>query len=127
MYQAVEHCLLPVGTFGDVAGQDLAILLNALRCIKLVDCLRQLGMYGPSLLHHYGGVGRSELHHHSTYCCSQVKTLNAQGGGDEPEDMMAALSAAGHLDWQAKARFLILIADSPAHGRCVYVGCGRPP
>lgn len=48
---------------------------------------------------------------------SQVKKLQAQGGGDEPEDMMAALSAAAQLQWQAKARFLVLIADSPAHGR----------
>jgi hypothetical protein len=51
------------------------------------------------------------------HCCSQVKKLQAQGGGDEPEDMMAALSAAAQLQWQAKARFLVLIADSPAHGR----------
>jgi len=49
--------------------------------------------------------------------CSQVKKLTAEGGGDEPEDMMAALSTAAQMDWKAKARFLVLIADSPAHGR----------
>uniref|UniRef100_A0A383V437 VWFA domain-containing protein n=1 Tax=Tetradesmus obliquus TaxID=3088 RepID=A0A383V437_TETOB len=47
---------------------------------------------------------------------AMVKKLQVQGGGDEPEDMMAALSAAAQLQWQAKARFLVLIADSPAHG-----------
>eukprot|EP00775_Hariotina_reticulata_P003371 gene3371-3646_t len=48
---------------------------------------------------------------------SMVKQLRAQGGGDEPEDMMAALSTVAQMDWKAKARFLVLIADSPAHGR----------
>jgi len=47
----------------------------------------------------------------------QIKALGAMGGGDEPEDIMAALSAAAGLDWQAKARFLALIGDAPAHGR----------
>ena len=30
---------------------------------------------------------------------------------------MAALAAASRLDWKAKAKFLILITDAPAHGR----------
>jgi len=30
---------------------------------------------------------------------------------------MAALQAASHLSWTSKARFLVLIADAPAHGR----------
>eukprot|EP00878_Enallax_costatus_P013375 GHUV01013985.1.p1 GENE.GHUV01013985.1~~GHUV01013985.1.p1 ORF type:complete len:1200 (+),score=534.70 GHUV01013985.1:114-3713(+) len=46
-----------------------------------------------------------------------VKKLEARGGGDEPEDIMAALSIAAQMDWKAKARFLVLIADAPAHGR----------
>jgi hypothetical protein len=46
-----------------------------------------------------------------------VKKLVAQGGGDEPEDVMAALQAASGLCWTSKARFLVLIADAPAHGR----------
>lgn len=50
-------------------------------------------------------------------CGVQVKALTAQGGGDEAEDIMAALQAASRLSWTSKARFLVLIADAPAHSR----------
>jgi Mg-chelatase subunit ChlD len=46
----------------------------------------------------------------------QVKSLQAAGGGDEPEDMAAALATAAGLDWCSKARFLVVLADAPPHG-----------
>jgi uncharacterized protein YegL len=47
-----------------------------------------------------------------------VRTLTASGGADGPEDVLPALHAAATgLDWRAKVRFLVLIADAPAHGR----------
>lgn len=47
----------------------------------------------------------------------QVQTLRAEGGGDTPEDILPALDKAASLDWSSKARFLLLIADAPCHGR----------
>jgi hypothetical protein len=47
----------------------------------------------------------------------QVRQLVAQGGGDEPEDVLAAFNQAATLNWTGRARFLINIADAPAHGR----------
>lgn len=47
---------------------------------------------------------------------SQVQKVRAYGGNDGPEDVLHALARATDLKWQAKARFLVLVADSPAHG-----------
>ena len=44
------------------------------------------------------------------------------GGGDVPEDCLGGLNAAANLSWQAPTRFLVLIADAPAHGR----DCSKP-
>lgn len=49
---------------------------------------------------------------------SQVRALRSFGGGDGPEDVLGALEeAAQRLSWGAKARFVVHIADAPAHGR----------
>lgn len=42
--------------------------------------------------------------------------MRSFGGGDGPEDVLGALDRASRLDWRAKARFIVLIADAPAHG-----------
>lgn len=48
--------------------------------------------------------------------CVQVQALVAQRGGDLAEDILPALHTAAGLDWQAKARFLLLMTDAPCHG-----------
>jgi Mg-chelatase subunit ChlD len=46
-----------------------------------------------------------------------VQNLQAQGGGDVPEDALGALHMACHeLKWESRARFLVLITDAPGHG-----------
>ncbi len=41
----------------------------------------------------------------------------ATGGGDMPEDVLGALNrAAAWPEWSARAKFIVLIADSPGHG-----------
>ena len=44
----------------------------------------------------------------------------AYGGGDECEDVAGGLSYALQQSWQAKAKYAIFIADSPAHGKAYY-------
>jgi uncharacterized protein YegL len=61
-------------------------------------------------------------HHDFTPDVKQVeeflKRVVAKGGGDEPENMAGALDFALHrMAWQSKVKFLLLIADSPPHGR----------
>jgi Mg-chelatase subunit ChlD len=49
---------------------------------------------------------------------SFLKTLQAQGGDDGPEEVVGALEcAAGWADWSGNAKFLIFVGDSPGHGR----------
>ena len=49
---------------------------------------------------------------------AQLAGVRAFGGGDGPEDVLGALDrAATQLSWASKARFIVLIADAPAHGR----------
>jgi len=48
--------------------------------------------------------------------CAKVNAQSASGGGDGPEDICGCFRQAFRLDWQAKARFLILILDAPCHG-----------
>jgi len=45
-----------------------------------------------------------------------IQGLQAQGGGDIPEDVMGALMEATKLNWTAKAKFIFLITDAPSHG-----------
>jgi hypothetical protein len=54
---------------------------------------------------------------------SQVSSLQATGGGDLPEDILPALHAAAtQLSWASRARFALLIADAPCHGRDCHYG-----
>eukprot|EP00743_Colponemidia_sp_Colp-15_P013099 GILK01015097.1.p1 GENE.GILK01015097.1~~GILK01015097.1.p1 ORF type:complete len:1309 (+),score=173.68 GILK01015097.1:591-3929(+) len=47
-----------------------------------------------------------------------VQSQQATGGADGPEDVLGALNAAASwTDWSGKAKILVLIGDSPAHGR----------
>ena len=49
---------------------------------------------------------------------SFLKTLQADGGGDTPEDVNGAFQIAlRKLHWQNPVRLLILIADAPCHGK----------
>ena len=44
--------------------------------------------------------------------------MQAQGGGDSPEEVVGALECAAEwTDWSGNAKFLILVGDSPGHGR----------
>ena len=46
-----------------------------------------------------------------------ISKQTASGGGDEPEDIAGALEEACKFDWVAKARYAILVADAPCHGK----------
>lgn len=46
----------------------------------------------------------------------QLSAVKSFGGGDGPEDLLSALGRTAALDWQAKARFAVVVADAPAHG-----------
>ena len=43
--------------------------------------------------------------------------LEADGGDDGPEDIAGGFQRGLEQDWQAKARYAVLIADAPCHGR----------
>jgi hypothetical protein len=46
-----------------------------------------------------------------------LQTLVADGGGDGPEAVTAALAEALNMDWRVDAiRMVVLIADAPPHG-----------
>ena len=49
-----------------------------------------------------------------------IKYLNAEGGGDIPEDLCGALELAKNKTWKGKSRFAILVTDSPCHGKQYY-------
>jgi hypothetical protein len=49
--------------------------------------------------------------------CAKVNAQHASGGGDGPEDVCGAFRQAFRLNWQSKARFIILILDAPCHGK----------
>lgn len=46
----------------------------------------------------------------------KVDLIVANGGGDDPEDMMEGLREALSLQWTGNKRIIILIADAPCHG-----------
>ena len=45
-----------------------------------------------------------------------IEFLEAEGGGDTPEDLCGALALAQNKNWNGKTRFAILVTDSPCHG-----------
>ena len=45
-----------------------------------------------------------------------IEFLEADGGGDTPEDLCGAFDLAKNKMWSAKSRFIILVTDSPCHG-----------
>ena len=47
-----------------------------------------------------------------------ISGINAEGGDDVPEDIAGALNQALNLSWRKNsAKFCILIADAPCHGK----------
>jgi vacuole morphology and inheritance protein 14 len=46
-----------------------------------------------------------------------ISGLVADGGDDGPEDIAGGFKLALEQEWLAKARYAILIADAPCHGR----------
>jgi hypothetical protein len=51
--------------------------------------------------------------------CTFCGSMSATGGGDGPEDVAGAMCAVLRLDWKAKAKFIVWVADAPAHGTSV--------
>lgn len=49
-----------------------------------------------------------------------IRYLQAEGGGDIPEDLCGALELAKNKIWKGKSRFAILVTDSPCHGKQYY-------
>jgi len=50
-------------------------------------------------------------------CLANLRTLSAQGGGDGPEAVAAALKATLDMPWREDAtKISVLIADAPPHG-----------
>jgi len=48
---------------------------------------------------------------------SFISTLNAEGGGDAPEDIAGGLEICKTLSWKSRARLIIHFADAPPHGK----------
>ena len=51
--------------------------------------------------------------------CSCCGSMSATGGGDGPEDVAGAMCSVLNLEWKAKAKFIVWVADAPAHGKLV--------
>ena len=49
-----------------------------------------------------------------------IKCIEAQGGGDIPEDLCSALEFAKNKEWKGRSRITILVTDSPCHGKKYY-------
>ena len=45
-----------------------------------------------------------------------VSCINANGGGDAPEDVLGGIEAAVNLNWSSKNRVLFHVGDAPHHG-----------
>jgi len=54
---------------------------------------------------------------------AKLDSLNATGGGDEPEDIAGAYYQALKLSWKSSTRLVIHTADAPCHGS-KYHSCG---
>ena len=46
-----------------------------------------------------------------------VSCINANGGGDAPEDVLGGIEAAVNLNWSSKNRILFHVGDAPHHGQ----------
>ena len=46
-----------------------------------------------------------------------LNKLDCTGGGDEPEDVVGALQQALNMNWESNAKYAILVADAPCHGK----------
>ena len=46
-----------------------------------------------------------------------LNKLDCTGGGDEPEDVVGALQQALNMNWQSNAKYAVLVADAPCHGK----------
>mmetsp|Transcript_25408 Transcript_25408/g.71072 ORF Transcript_25408/g.71072 Transcript_25408/m.71072 type:complete len:970 (-) Transcript_25408:237-3146(-) len=49
-----------------------------------------------------------------------LKDQHPSGGGDLPEDVISGLQAVAALEWTSHLRFMVFVADAPAHGFCQY-------
>lgn len=49
-----------------------------------------------------------------------LNTLNCQGGGDLPEDVVGALKTALKMKWESDAKYAILVCDAPCHGKAYH-------
>ena len=47
----------------------------------------------------------------------QLENIIAKGGGDDAEDVAGGLYAGYNMSWRSNARYAILIADAPGHGK----------
>ena len=47
---------------------------------------------------------------------NSIKNIVSEGGGDTPEDLCGAFDLAKNKDWEGKAKFAVLVTDSPCHG-----------
>ena len=48
---------------------------------------------------------------------SKLDEITAIGGGDDAEDVAGGLNAGLNMNWRSNARYAILIADAPGHGK----------
>ena len=46
-----------------------------------------------------------------------LMTLDCNGGGDEPEDVVGALRQALKMDWASNSKYAVLVCDAPCHGK----------
>ena len=46
-----------------------------------------------------------------------LSKLDCSGGGDEPEDVVGALQQALNMKWESNAKYAVLVADAPCHGK----------
>ena len=46
-----------------------------------------------------------------------LSKLDCSGGGDEPEDVVGALGQALNMNWESNAKYAVLVADAPCHGK----------
>ena len=47
----------------------------------------------------------------------KLDEITAKGGGDDAEDVAGGLNAGLNMSWRSNARYAILIADAPGHGK----------
>ena len=57
-----------------------------------------------------------------TYVQKVIEDVWADGGGDLAEDIAGAFEMALNKTWKSNARFAMLIADAPCHGKICYYG-----